>query len=515
MTNEEIVSAALNLETTRDLLNLLNEIKMDELGEKGHPFLMPHFNYFIHPSRNKKSYKSFRIPKKSGGYRTISAPKDLLKSFLTYINRLLQAFYNAPSYVTGFVPDKSVVDNAEIHVGKNYVFNTDIKDFFPSISKSRVWATLKLPPFSFNDTIADAIAGICCTELSVNGEMRWALPQGSPCSPILTNIVCRNLDHKLYKLAKQYNLRYSRYADDITFSSNRNVFQKGGKFQNDLASIISGQHFTINQQKTRLQKKFRRQEVTGLIVSDRVSVPREYIREIDNVLYIWEKYGEADAFAKFLSHYTPKHQNHIHKPNMRAIIQGKLQYLKMVKGADSELWRRLQRRFNSLIEHNDLSVSATIKYKYIISDFEQLIGSKLVFTTNSWGVEMCSFVSNGKNTPVMLSKYARTRINNILAKNDQALVDKFKSNYLLIFYEKGNNSFWRIERKRSNSSVVFSIDLNDPSLCYGIGGNATQTDSNNYSSQMTEKSTDAVLASLITSNFDLSILDEWDRTKNS
>ena len=74
MTNEAIVAAAAKIETTQDLLHLLNKIKMAELGEKGHPFIMPHLNYFIHPARNKKSYKSFSIPKKSGGVRTISAP---------------------------------------------------------------------------------------------------------------------------------------------------------------------------------------------------------------------------------------------------------------------------------------------------------------------------------------------------------------------------------------------------------------------------------------------------------
>ena len=135
MTREAIKAAAEKMETTRDLLNLLNKIKMDDLGDKGHPLIMPHLNYFIHPSRNKANYKTFRIPKKAGGFREISAPRKLLKSFLTYANILLQSFYEAPDYVTGFVPGKSVVDNAERHIGMNYVFNTDLKDYFPQHSK--------------------------------------------------------------------------------------------------------------------------------------------------------------------------------------------------------------------------------------------------------------------------------------------------------------------------------------------------------------------------------------------
>ncbi len=173
----------------------------------------------------------------------------MLKSFLTYTNRLLQAFYEAPDYVTGFVPGKSVVDNAERHIGRNYVFNIDLQDFFPSISKSRVWATLKRSPFNFNDTVANAIAGLCCTEMDINGETKRVLPQGSPCSPILTNIVCRIMDIRLHKLARQYKLRYSRYADDITFSGNRNIFHKESAFRKRLAEIISEQNLQSTRRK--------------------------------------------------------------------------------------------------------------------------------------------------------------------------------------------------------------------------------------------------------------------------
>ena len=166
MNREAIVKAAAKMETTHDLLVLLNKIKMDELGDKGHPFTMPQLNYFINPKRNKKHYRTFTIPKKSGGVRTISAPERMLKSLLTYTNRILQAFYEAPDYVTGFVPAKSVVDNAERHLGMIYVFNTDLKDFFPSIPQKRVWGALKTRPFEFKEKIAAAIAGLCCSEIT-------------------------------------------------------------------------------------------------------------------------------------------------------------------------------------------------------------------------------------------------------------------------------------------------------------------------------------------------------------
>ena len=460
MTKEAIIKAAAKLETTYDLLCLLNKIKMAELGEKGYPFIMPHLNYFIHPARNKKSYKTFYIPKKSGGVREISAPRALLKSFLTYTNKLLQAFYDAPQYVTGFVPEKSVVDNAEFHIGKNFVFNTDLKDFFPSITKSRIWATLKHPPFNFNDTIADAIAGLCCTETVIDGKKHWVLPQGSPCSPVLTNIVCRNLDRQLHKLAKKYRLRYSRYADDITFSGNRNVFRKDGSFQIELKAIIVGQNFNINEKKTRLQPKNMRQEVTGLVVSDRVNVSREYVRNIDNLLYIWEKYGEADAYAKFLMHYTPKQSLHKDKPNMQAVLQGKLFYLKMVKGSDNEVWKRLQQRFNKLTEIESTTETDAAKFKYVIADFEKKIDTPLRFEFDDKGILQCSFLLNEARTAVALSRYARTRITNILTKNNLDQLEKFKNGYMLIFYEGKGYRFWRLERKRARVKIDSTSDGN-------------------------------------------------------
>lgn len=519
MTRAEIVAAAGKLETPHDLLILLNRIKMDELGDKGHPFNMRHLNYFINPARNKKSYKTFKIPKKSGGFRVISAPKTMLKSFLTYTNVLLQAFYEAPDYVTGFVPSRSVVDNAERHVGMNYVFNTDLKDFFPSIEKSRVWATLKCYPFRFNDTIADAIAGLCCSVVVVDGVKRIALPQGSPCSPILTNIVCRNLDHKLHKLSQKYHVRYSRYADDITFSSNRNVFQKDGEFRKEMVSVITTQNLIINEKKTRLQKKSQRQEVTGLIVSDRVNVARSYVRWIDNLLYIWKRYGESEANTRFLKHYTPKQNFHKGCPNMRSVIQGKLLYLKMVKGVDSEVWRRLQRRYNALCGNKQADQIETIKYRYTIKEFENKTGSKIQF--DNTGLLHCSFTLDDRTTVVTMSKYVRTRITNLLAKNDKENFERFLSKCLLLYYEEGSKGFWRIERKRSYSKstdVVFDFSEIPSNQSFDPAQSTTTQVNSNDTKKETNSSndnTDEILAELVSSGFDLNILDKWDKIKSN
>ena len=547
--------------TTHDFLVLLNKIKMEELGDKGHPFTMPQLNYFINPKRNTRNYKTFTIPKKTGGERVISAPTKMLKSMLTYTNCILQAFYEAPDCVTGFVPLKSVVDNAERHVGMNYVFNADIKDFFPSIPQARVWGALKSVPFNFHEAIASAIAGLCCIEEVYQSDedgkwkARYYLPQGSPCSPILTNIVCHNLDWKLSGLAKRFHLRYSRYADDITFSSNHNVYKEGGEFISEFRRIITEQHFVINEQKTRLQKRGQRQEVTGLIVSDRVNVTREYVRDLDNLLYIWEKYGYDAAFVKFLSHYTPKHNYGKGVPNMDLVVSGKLMYLRMVKGEDSTVWRNLQKRFNRLTNKNIASKQSDIVYlhSYSIAEFENAIGAKIALWTNPYAEDKAlldysekimpqdgfgpypMFTLNGHLYNVSISKYVRTRLNNIFENGaTEEAVEKFKKKYRICYctYDidagsypqpitKTDDSakkiyFWVLTRphirKRSSREPIPNIDV--LFSMYSIDKESHEQDAT-PETENSHYSTDEILSKLVESGFDLNLLELWERTKTN
>ena len=527
MNREAIVKAASKMTSIHDFLVLLNKIKMDELGEKGHPFTMPQLNYFINPKRNRSHYKTFTIPKKSGGVRTISAPTKMLKSMQTYTNRILQAFYVAPECVTGFVPSRSVVDNAERHVGMLYVFNTDLKDFFPSIPQARVWGALKCQPFGFDEKVASAIAGLCCTEIHLGEEARYALPQGSPCSPILTNIVCHNLDWKLSGLARRFHLRYSRYADDITFSSNQNVYQEDGEFMTEFRRIVKEQNFTINDKKTRLQKRGERQEVTGLVVSDRVNVSREFVRDLDNLLFIWEKHGIDSAFAKFIAHYTPKLNLHEGNPDMSAVIQGKLMYLRMVKGEDNPAWMRLQKRFNRLIDRKKSTCGTDIVYlhHYCIEAFEKAIGATITFMEGN--VLDPYFIVNGHKYPVTLSKYAATRLRHILESGDEDQLKKFKHKYQIAYCQYalptepiGNSVFdaprwWMIFRGMRKKNPSTLENFNPVQLLDGsVPDNQSATEELDKA-PLAGMTTDEVLDALVGSDFDLSILEEWEKTKRN
>ncbi|UOE39708.1 reverse transcriptase family protein [Chryseobacterium oryzae] len=317
-----------------------------------------------HPD-SKKRYKTFTIRKKNGGTRTIHAPKPELKMVLRCINLILQCVYTVHENANGFVEGKSVVDNAKLHCNNNYIFNIDLKDFFPSIEIGRVLNRLSYPPFNFKkekgtEEIGNYIAWLACENTLVERELdgniiktvKRVLPQGSPTSPILSNIICERLDRRLTGLANRFGLRYSRYADDVTFSSMHNVYQKDGEFRKEMERIISEQYFTINQSKVRLQKSIMRQEVTGITVNKQVNVSQKYIKQLRMWLYYWESYGTVKGLSLFLQSYI-KDKSHVKKvvptPEfMEAVIGGKLNYLSMVKGTENSTYLKLKERFDKL-----------------------------------------------------------------------------------------------------------------------------------------------------------------------
>lgn len=382
-----------------DLLTLLNKIKKSLWEESGmgddfRPFSRPQFNYYRNPNFTKNRYKQFAIKKKTGGMRLITSPqRKSFKMILQCVNELFKAFYKPSDYAMGFAEWRSVVSNADIHKNQYYVFNIDLKDFFPSITRARVCKRLQLRPFVFSREVAIAIAGLCCMKETSKDEtekeiVRYVLPQGAPTSPIITNMICDTLDHRLAGIAKRFGLRYSRYADDITFSSMHNVYQKDGEFWKELNRIITQQGFTINEKKTRLQKLGERQEVTGVIVSKKLNVSQKYVQNIRNILYIWGRYGFIAAQSKFLPKYKAD-KGHVKKgnPDMINVLEGKLLYLKMVKGEEDSVYQRLWQKFEAL-KNEALGVLKTNTYSNVtyietlpLADFEKDNG-EVVITYN-------------------------------------------------------------------------------------------------------------------------------------
>lgn len=368
MEREKLKAKMVAMKSRIELLDLLNTLKIEEVGPLAHPFTKAQLSYFCNP-KNAKRFKIFTIPKKISGKREISAPVEVLRSMLHYVNVVLAGMYNPKSCVMGFTEGRSVVDNARMHVRQNYVLNIDLSDFFRSIEQARVWKRLQVKPYNLSIDVASAIAGLCSIECkNEDGSVKYVLPQGSPASPILTNMVCERLDYKLTKLARDFGVNYSRYADDMTFSSMHNVYHESGEFMTSLRRIIKDENFKINDKKTRLQKRGSRQEVTGLNVTSHVNVTRKYVNWIRTIIHIWEKYGYQEAYSKFYPKYKAE-SGHMHKgePNLVSVLSGKILYMKMVKGEANSTYSKLNERFNVLVESLGTIEPTGNSMKYLLS----------------------------------------------------------------------------------------------------------------------------------------------------
>jgi retron-type reverse transcriptase len=235
-----------------------------------------------------KKYNTFTVPKKSGGVRTISAPVPELKLLQRRLSVGLQSCWdeinrgkNITKFIShGFRKEASILTNASVHRGRRFVFNIDIKDFFDSINFGRVFRFFsKNKDFALAEDVAKVLAAIACHE--------GKLPQGSPCSPVISNLIGQILDIRLAQLARKHGCSYSRYADDLSFSTNQRVFPAAIAVQNadhswmpgaTLIKVIQKCGFELNPKKTRMQYHTSRQEVTGLIVNRRINTRPEYRR---------------------------------------------------------------------------------------------------------------------------------------------------------------------------------------------------------------------------------------------
>lgn len=305
--------------------------------------------YLLYGAKVREQYTVFHIPKKRGGTRAISAPPKILKTIQRRIADLLTNGYRAKSCNHGFLPKRSIVTNALTHVGKPLILNIDLEDFFPSIYIGRFIGCLTSPAFSMGKQAAEVLAQFC---FDSNGK----LPQGAPTSPIVSNIVCWNLDDALLALAKRFHVQYSRYADDLTFSTTKPVFpseivsatQHGVMLGSPLQDAITQSSFRINVAKLRLQTRRVRQVVTGLTVNEKPNLQRLHIRQLDSILHSWRKFGMQRTYARF-AEATGAPSSVVSSSPKYLIrhVQGKLAYLQMVKGKNDPVFRRLQWGFHN------------------------------------------------------------------------------------------------------------------------------------------------------------------------
>jgi retron EC67 protein len=254
-------------------------------------------SYLLYHLPNEQKYTAFSIPKRNGTLREILVPTPKLKLLQRRLANLLYqiladvntCYSSSKALSHGFNKGLSIVTNANIHKRRRYVLNFDLKDFFPSINFGRVRGVfISDRRFALDPKIATLIAQIACYNNT--------LPQGSPCSPVISNIIGHLLDIRLVTFAKKYKCTYSRYADDITFSTNIKNFPskvaipKAGtihewELSNTLLKEIHKSGFTINPSKTRMQYRGSRQITTGLLVNEKPNVLPEYYRTVRSMCH--------------------------------------------------------------------------------------------------------------------------------------------------------------------------------------------------------------------------------------
>lgn len=375
-------------------------------------------------------YRVFTLKKKNGNDRQISAPKHQLKELQRRLAEILQSIVKIKPSAHGFVRDRSIVTNALAHCSKDktYVFNIDLKDFFPSITFFRVRGVFMAPPFSYTHSVATVLAHLCCRQGS--------LPQGAPTSPILSNLICRGLDSDLQKLAQQCRATYTRYADDITFSftvkssdnlPDRIVKSSGSVYAagESLIEIVKSHSFEIHPEKIRLlSKKHNRMVVTGITVNNFPNVRREFIHQIRGMLHAWDKYGLVAADAEFQDKKNYRRQLRTgRRPRLERVLWGKLLYLKMVKGDLDQVYIRLARRYNRLVNRDmgaELSPLQMLPVHDLIQDSKELdraiyviectdedinISQGTAFFLKGVGIVTCEHVIRHPNTDIAKKEY--------------------------------------------------------------------------------------------------------------
>lgn len=333
--------------------------------------------FFLYGKRPDNMYVECSIKKRDGGTREICVPQDKLKSIQRKLLRILETVYNRKPAAHGFVIDRNSYTNAKNHCKRSLVFNIDLKDFFTQIHFGRVMGMLKSKPYSLGDEAAMVIAQLVC--------YKGKLPQGAPTSPIISNMICAPLDTQLTKLAKKYKLVYSRYADDITFSTYKPKFPRevvdviadNVIIGIELAEILNKNSFEVNPKKINLRTRNERQEVTGLVVNKFVNLKREYLRQIRAILYKCRKNGVYEAAKEYVERgyctnstiigiFSKEEKTERNEEIVLAwfekVIKGKVEYIRCIRGKENTYFLKYALEVNEIFEKEVFVLTKQIQF---------------------------------------------------------------------------------------------------------------------------------------------------------
>ncbi len=318
LTSIQMIEKGKTFEALTDPISLARLIKSDEKTLK--------------KWAEKPQYSQFDIPKAGGAKRLIQTPVGELKDLQHKLNTYLQCVYHylKPPCAYGFILNaadelrlRNIYTNAMQHLNAQWVLNMDIKDFFPTINSQMLHTALK-ELLGFQKPLLNLLIGLT--------TCKGKLPTGAPTSPILSNLVCLDVDMKLQSLARAYDAIYTRYADDMTFSFDTKPTIEA---QNAIRQIIENQGFMLNDTKTTLTPLSKNPEVTGLILKpDKPDVSRTFIKDLKRDIKIWHwLHLEENLIRGF---YTEKVLDKLHRS-----IMGQLQFIAFVRGKEDRKYLRL------------------------------------------------------------------------------------------------------------------------------------------------------------------------------
>lgn len=423
--------------------------------------------YFLYCLTPKKLYSQFTILKKNGSLREISAPHWKLKKIQKKLANVLAEIFEPSAVSYAYHHNKSIRDNAIRHIKQRIVLNIDLKDFFGQIHFGRIQGMLEKPPYSIGKKAAIVIAQIA----TLDGK----LPQGSPSSPILSNMICSSLDRHLLKFAKKSYCKYTRYADDITFSTSKmNLPTSLAYFENnnlclgeELTNIFELQSFKVNYEKIHLRKKFQRQEVTGLTVNQFPNVRREYLKTLRAIIHNCNKDGLYKTAREYINKGNCNNKINISQLKFfseekleewfKGVLIGKVNYIKQVRGRDSFTFLALANDVNILLDKRVFDTSLLDTTNDIICknleqvsfEYNEEIHEGSGFFVKNYGFFTCEHVI--KKTPKFVDFYSyfskttkkRSTQENIICQSEQF-------DYTLLKFENPNeNSSFELGNSRA------------------------------------------------------------------
>ncbi len=386
-------------------MEILNKLKAAKSLEDIAPllgFTPKGLSYILYVMKAESKYSKFEVPKKSAGSRTILAPTPQLKLLQGRLAKLLtecvkeiqtgKKNYWRSSH--GFQPGKTIVSNAEVHRRRRFVFNVDLSDFFGTINFGRVRGFfLRDKSFALGPNVATIIAQIVCHEN--------VLPQGSPCSPIISNLIGNIMDVRLLALARDCGCTYTRYADDLTFSTNEKLFPTeiaintwGAEWTigKRLELEINRTGFKVNPSKTRMSLRRSRQTVTGLVVNAKANINIDYYRA-----------ARAMCHSLFRS-------GHYHKPREKAAepsdnlapLEGMLSHIHFVK-ARRDRHPRVNKLAEKATEFRPPQAPVDLYRRFLVYKYFLAPEAALIITEGISDITylQCAIRSLGKDFPLL------------------------------------------------------------------------------------------------------------------